>query len=95
MPSNDPHERALTERRRATRIDTLSHLVQRQPLVFVPRVIVARINAANNGDYTQAEVEFALAEMLGYGQVRCETQDGEVYYGATDKGVRAYSRFQI
>ena len=92
MSTPDPTAQA---RRTQARGDVLAYLAQRPRLSYAPSVIAKRLRQDLQTDYTDDELDDALAFLVDAGEVRLERQDrhGVVrYYQATAAGILAYER---
>lgn len=90
-------EQIAQERREECRKDVLGFIAERQAVAHHAKTIRQRLNAGHEHDYTDAEIEAALAFLMG---VRPDPFAKEVpdpmgathYYQATSAGVIAHER---
>jgi hypothetical protein len=88
-------ERKAQQRRTRSRDDTLAYLAQRPRLAYAPATIRQRLQDDLQTDYTEEEIDDALAFLVGAGEVRLERQARHGvtrYYQATAEGILAYER---
>jgi hypothetical protein len=88
-------ERKAQERRTRARDDALAYLAQRPRLSYSPATIRRRLQDDLQTDYTEDEIDDALAFLVGAGEVRLERQARHGvtrYYQATATGILAYER---
>ena len=88
-------EQAAQTRRTRCRDDSLAYLAQRPRLSYAPAVIRQRLSDDLQTDYTQDEVDDALAFLVNAGEAQIERQHrhGTLrYYQATAAGILAYER---
>ena len=88
-------EQLAQERRTECRGDVLAYLAQRLPLSYTPATIRKRLNDESQTDYSDEEIDAAIAFLVDAGEVKLERQHRHGtarYYQATSQGVLAYER---
>jgi hypothetical protein len=88
-------EQKAQERRTRCRDDALAYLAQRPRLSYAPATIRRRLQDDLQTDYSEEEIDDALAFLVGAGEARLERQARHGvtrYYQATAAGILAYER---
>jgi len=82
------------ERRENARRAVRAYLAERSALAFHPRTILNRVNEGHANDFTEEEINAALAFLVGDGQAEKshEKLGATLYFKITSKGVIEHER---